>query len=174
MLTRQFPFLDPTRIEPDLARRLRTLADDCERLALGRPVWPILLAKAPLLEDWVPTVTALGVQLVGHVAGHPLRGDRVIATSPVCLPTLSSSYSVSSPTSKEASCATTSRQFRSSMDALGARAAASAGNALCNARDQDSRLRIGCQKDLASSCSQRSTAASARYRIVSVWISECT
>ena len=83
MLTRQFRFLDPARIEPDLARRLRALADDCERLALGRPVSPILLAKAPLLEDWVPTVTPLGVQLVGRVTGHPLQGDRKIATSPV-------------------------------------------------------------------------------------------
>ena len=83
MLTRQFPFLDPARIEPDLARRLRALADDCERLELRRPISPILLAKAPLLEDWVPTVTPLGLHLVGHVTGHPLQGDRKIATSPV-------------------------------------------------------------------------------------------
>jgi hypothetical protein len=48
------------------------LADDCERLELGRPVSPILLQKAPLR-----------VQLVGHVTGHPLHGDRGIATSPV-------------------------------------------------------------------------------------------
>ena len=83
MLTRQFPFLDPARIEPDLARRLRALADDCERLELRRPVSPILLAKAPLLEDRVPTVTPLGLHLVGHVTDHPLQGDRKIATSPV-------------------------------------------------------------------------------------------
>jgi hypothetical protein len=31
----------------------------------------------------VPTVTALGVHLVGRVTGHPLQGDRKIATSPV-------------------------------------------------------------------------------------------
>lgn len=82
MLTRQFPFLDPARIEPNLTRRLR-MADDVERLELGRRVSPILLQKAPLLEDWFPTVTPLGVQLVGHVTGHPLRGDRAIATSPL-------------------------------------------------------------------------------------------
>jgi hypothetical protein len=80
MLTRQFPFLESARIEPDLARRLRTLADDCERLELGHPVSPIVLAKAPLLEDWVPTVTALGVHLVGQVSpGIPFRA---IAKSP--------------------------------------------------------------------------------------------
>jgi hypothetical protein len=83
MLTRQFPFLDPTRIEPDLARRLRILADDSERLALGLPVSAILLANAPLLEDWVPMVTPLGVQLVGQVSGHPLHLDRAIVTSPI-------------------------------------------------------------------------------------------
>jgi hypothetical protein len=83
MLTRQFPFLDPARIEPNLARRLRALADDCERLELRCPVSSTLLAKAPLLEDWTPTVTPLGVHLVGRVNGHPLQGDRKIATSPV-------------------------------------------------------------------------------------------
>ena len=83
MLTRRFPFLDPVHITPDLARRLRALADDCERLELGRPVSPILLQKAPLLEEWITAVTPLGVQLIGHVTGHPLRGDRAVATSPV-------------------------------------------------------------------------------------------
>lgn len=83
MLTRQFPFLDPARIEPNLARRLHTLAHDCERLALGRPVSPILLAKAPLLEDWVPTVTPLGVRLVGRVTGHPRLGNCAAATTPL-------------------------------------------------------------------------------------------
>jgi hypothetical protein len=83
MLTRRFPFLDPAHITPDLARRLRALADDCERLELGRPVSPILLQRAPLLKEWIAAVTPLGVQLVGYVTGHPMHGDRAVATSPV-------------------------------------------------------------------------------------------
>jgi hypothetical protein len=83
MLTRLFPFLDPAHITPDLGRRLRALADDCDRLELGRPVSSLLLQKAPLLEDWAPAVTPQGVQLIGHVTGHPQLGDRAIATSPV-------------------------------------------------------------------------------------------
>ena len=79
MLTRRFPFLDPVYIAPDLARRLRILADDCERLALGRPVSAILLQNAPLLEDWVPVVTPLGVQLVGRSPAIP---STTIAPSP--------------------------------------------------------------------------------------------
>jgi hypothetical protein len=92
MLTRQFRFLDPARIEPDLARRLRALARDCERLALGRPVSPILLAKAPLLEDWVPTVTALGVQLVGRVTAIPFRAIAKSPPPPSGLPTLTAPW----------------------------------------------------------------------------------
>jgi hypothetical protein len=83
MLTRLFPFLNPAHITPDLSRRLRALADDCDRLELGRPVSPTLLQRAPLLEDWVPAVTPQGVQLIGQVTGHPLLGDRAIATSSV-------------------------------------------------------------------------------------------
>ncbi len=83
MLTHLFPFLDPAHIAPDLARRLRALADDCGRLELERTVSPILLQKAPLLEDWVPAVTPGGVQLIGHVSGHPVHGDRVVMTTPL-------------------------------------------------------------------------------------------
>jgi Family of unknown function (DUF6634) len=83
MLTRLFPLLDPAHITPELSRRLRALADDCDRLGFGRPVSPMLPQKAPLLEDWVPAVTPQGVQLIGQVTGHPLLGDRAIATSSV-------------------------------------------------------------------------------------------
>jgi hypothetical protein len=85
MLTRLFPFLDPTHVTPDLGRRLRALADDCDRLERGRPVPPVLLQKAPLLTDWVPALTPQGVQLIGHVTGHPLLGDCAAATTPLWL-----------------------------------------------------------------------------------------
>jgi hypothetical protein len=85
MLTRLFPFLDPTHVTPDLGRRLRALADDCDRLERGRPAPPVLLQKAPLLTDWVPALTPQGVQLIGHVTGHPLLGDCAAATTPLWL-----------------------------------------------------------------------------------------
>ena len=68
---------------PNLARRLRELADDSERLAVARAVPPIRLQTAPLLEDWVPVLTAQGVHLVGQASGHPLLGDRRVITSPL-------------------------------------------------------------------------------------------
>jgi hypothetical protein len=72
MLTHLFPFLDPAHITPGLARRLRALADDCERLELGHTVSPVLLQKAPLLEDWAPAVRPEGLRLIGYATSHPL------------------------------------------------------------------------------------------------------
>lgn len=83
MLTRLFPFLDPAHVTPDLSRRLRALADDCDRLERGRPVSPFVLQKAPLLEGWAPAITPQGVQLIGHVTGHPLFGDCAAVTTPL-------------------------------------------------------------------------------------------
>lgn len=83
MLMNLFPFLDPVQVSPDLARRLRALADDCERLELGRSVSPIMLQKAPLLEGWMPAVTHEGVKLIGHATGHPVHGDRAVMTTPL-------------------------------------------------------------------------------------------
>lgn len=82
MLTSLFPFLDPTHITPDLSRRLRDLADDCDHLELGCSV-PPLLRQAPLLEDWAPVLTQQGVRLVGRVTGHPILGDCTAATTQV-------------------------------------------------------------------------------------------
>jgi len=83
MLTNLFPFLDPAHITPDLARRLRVLAEDCGRLELERTVSPIMLLKAPLLEKWVPAMTPEGVQLIGCASGHPVHGDRIVMTTPL-------------------------------------------------------------------------------------------
>jgi hypothetical protein len=83
MLTRLFPFLDPTHVTPDLGRRLRALTDDCDRVERGRPVPPVVLQKAPLLTDWVPALTQQGVQLIGRVRGHPPLGDCAAATTPL-------------------------------------------------------------------------------------------
>ena len=83
MLTRLFPFLDPAHVTLDLGRRLRVLADDCDRLERGRQVPPVVLQKAPLLADWAPAITPQGVHLIGRVTGHPLLGDCAAATTPL-------------------------------------------------------------------------------------------
>jgi hypothetical protein len=81
MLTHMFPFLDPAHISPDLASRLRALADDCERLTFGQPVPSTVLAKAPLLKGWVPALTPEGLQLIGYAVGHPIHGNRMVMTT---------------------------------------------------------------------------------------------
>jgi hypothetical protein len=81
MLTQLFPFLDPAHITPDLGRRLRALADDCDRLQLRCSISPILLRSAPLLEDWLPAMTPEGVRLIGYASGHPIHGDRMVMTT---------------------------------------------------------------------------------------------
>lgn len=81
MLTRLFPFLHPAHMTPDLAVRLRTLADDCNRVERGRAVSPNMLQKAPLLTDWIPAVTPGGVKLIGPVTGHPRLGDWTATTT---------------------------------------------------------------------------------------------
>ena len=83
MLTHMFPFLDPVHIAPDLAPRLRMLANDCDRLRFGRPPPQRIFALAPLMEDWTTVLTPEGVKLVGRVTGHPILGDRNVMTTPL-------------------------------------------------------------------------------------------
>lgn len=83
MLTDMFSFLDPAHISSDLASQLRALADDCEQLKLARAVPPMLLRRAPLLENWVPALTPGGVQLIGYTVAHPIHGDRIVMTTPL-------------------------------------------------------------------------------------------
>jgi hypothetical protein len=75
--------LAPDAITPDLTARLRALADDLDRIAQGEAPTAADLAQAPLLVDWRFMLTWAGVGLAGFVAGHPLRGSRHIATSPL-------------------------------------------------------------------------------------------
>jgi hypothetical protein len=75
--------LAPDAITPDLTLRLRALADDLDRVAQGEAPTAADLAQAPLLVDWRFMLTWAGVGLAGFVAGHPLRGSRHIATSPL-------------------------------------------------------------------------------------------
>jgi hypothetical protein len=75
--------LAPDAITPDLTARLRSLADDLDRIAAGEAPTATDLAQAPLLVDWRLMLTWAGVGLVGFAAGHPVLGSKTIATSPV-------------------------------------------------------------------------------------------
>lgn len=109
MLTKLFPFLDPVHIDAQLVQRLRGLTDDAARLQQMRSVSPVVLRSAPLIEDWVLAQTPSGLQLLGHVSGHPWLGDRMAGTSPLWfadpdgkwIRTLSRFYRLGPPASPE-------------------------------------------------------------------------
>jgi hypothetical protein len=81
MLTQLFPFLDPTHITPDLARRLRALADDCDRLERSRTISSLVLRSSPLLKDWMLARTPEGLHIVGNASGDPVHSDRRVLTT---------------------------------------------------------------------------------------------
>jgi hypothetical protein len=81
MLTDDFPFLLPRHVEPDLAAKLRVLADDLERIAAATAPTAAELANAPLLVDWRCVLSAAGLRLLGRVTGHPRLGDTDVMTS---------------------------------------------------------------------------------------------
>jgi hypothetical protein len=83
MLTEIFPFLLPRNIEHDLSARLRSLAADLDGIRRGAGPCADVLVDAPLIVDWHPTLTPLGLRLTGFVAGHPLLGNRPAMTSQV-------------------------------------------------------------------------------------------
>ena len=85
MLTQLYPFLDPACLTPSLAPRLRALADDCDNLVRNRSVSSSLLQDAPLLVHWFPILSSEGVELAGHVFGHPTRPNGFMVTSPLWL-----------------------------------------------------------------------------------------
>ena len=83
MLTDDFRFLLPDHIEPDLAEKLRTLADDLEQIRVGGAPVAADLSKAPLMTEWRPVISPLGLRLMGFVAGHPRLGNTRVMTSQV-------------------------------------------------------------------------------------------
>jgi hypothetical protein len=83
MITENFRFLLPRYIEPDLAAKLRVLADDLDRIRAGRAPTKAELAKAPLIVDWRLVLSPVGLRLMGFVAGHPRLGNTHAMTSQV-------------------------------------------------------------------------------------------
>jgi hypothetical protein len=81
MLTDDFPFLLPRYVEPELAMKLRILADDLERIAAGKAPTAVELAGAPTLSGWRCVLTPVGLRLIGHVKGHPRLGNTKEMTS---------------------------------------------------------------------------------------------
>jgi hypothetical protein len=81
MLTDDFPFLLARHLEPDLAAKLRMLADDLERIAAGTAPTAAELAEAPVMLDWRCALSPVGLRLIGRVRGHPRLGDTVAMTS---------------------------------------------------------------------------------------------
>jgi hypothetical protein len=83
MLTDDFPSLLPRYIEDGLAKKLRTLADDLERIRAGRAPTDGELAGAPSITEWQVMVTAGGLRLTGLVSAHLRLGERLAMTSQV-------------------------------------------------------------------------------------------
>lgn len=43
-----------------------------------------MLDGATVLDDWAPTLSPQGLRLVGYATGHPVFGEGVVRTSPLC------------------------------------------------------------------------------------------
>ena len=83
MLTDDFPFLLSENIDGDLTARLRSLADDLDRVRVGSAPSLADLATAPMIAGWRTVLSPLGLRLVGTVTGHPLLGNRTALTTQV-------------------------------------------------------------------------------------------
>ncbi len=83
MLTKDFAFLDPSHLMPELIDRIRSLADACTDLRINGAVPDALLQSAPKLDGHFPVITPQGLRLIGEVSGHPLlpgQGRRIITS----------------------------------------------------------------------------------------------
>ena len=83
MLTKDFPFLLPRHVGRELSARLRSLANDLDRVHGATGPTTEDLASAPLIVDWCCVLSPLGLRLAGFVAGHPILGNRPALTSQV-------------------------------------------------------------------------------------------
>lgn len=83
MLTDDFPFLLPRHIENDLPAKLRSLANDLERIHASMAPSDNELAAAPSIREWRVVLSAGGLRLTGLVSGHPRLGERVAMTSQI-------------------------------------------------------------------------------------------
>lgn len=81
MLTEAFPYLHPRAVGNTLPTRLRSLADDLDRIHAGEGPSPEELASAPSIVDWRCVVTSAGLRLDGFVSGHPRLGEGRTFTS---------------------------------------------------------------------------------------------
>jgi hypothetical protein len=82
-MTVDLTLLSPDAMTPALTAKLRSLADDLDRIATAAAPTAAELAKAPLLVDWSIVLTLNGLALTGFAAGHPMLGARAIVTSPL-------------------------------------------------------------------------------------------
>jgi hypothetical protein len=81
MLTDDFPFLLSKHIDGHLTARLRSLADDLDRVRAGSAPSFTDLAQAPMIADWRTVLTPMGLRLAGSVTGHPRFGNRAAITT---------------------------------------------------------------------------------------------
>ena len=83
MLTTKYRFLHPRTLEADLGSKLRSLADDIDRLRTGDAPSVEDLAEAPLIVDWHCAISPVGLRLLGFVSGHPRIGNADAMTTQV-------------------------------------------------------------------------------------------
>lgn len=79
-IARQFSF---KLLPQDMGDTLRGLAADLDSIRANGAPDPDVLAVAPLLENWTPALTPIGLVLIGEVTGHPSCTGPLSRTSPI-------------------------------------------------------------------------------------------
>jgi hypothetical protein len=81
MLTDNHPFLLPDHIGKELTAKLRTLADDLDRIRVGQAPNDREYREAPLIGGWRTIFDPTGLRLTGQVLDHPRIRAGVAMTS---------------------------------------------------------------------------------------------